>query len=291
MTEYIKNIIPRLKGFSEKVNKEELLIGKTWVWVGFNKGYSTLHFLGDKRLLISQLGDVQEGSWEFIGNNHLLHLKGSGFSVLLNHGILFKGVLIMQKQGVFDSFEVLYDEQVIPNGDVIKYIEDHLPSPTSISSGSSIPKNDYPYTVSMGEVEITLHQEPRVGMTIYSSEKYSGKVYGLPEYMGVDIQDNQITKVFVHLEVSTEKGNILVEIDNCDLDNPTGTGVFIENHELPNGKLKVKKIEPFIAVWEEIQFENGRIKSVHFLNIINTVLIVVLSLMIVGSIYELIVNS
>lgn len=266
MIEYIKNIIPRLRGFSEKVNKEELLIGKTWVWVGFNQGYSTLHFLGDKRLLISQLGDVQEGSWEFIGNNHLLHLKGSGFSVLLNHGILFKGVLIMQKQGVFDSYEVLYDEQLIPDGDVIKYIEDHLPTSPPIPPVPPIPISDYPFTISVGEVDITLHQEPRVGMTVYSSENFNGKVYGWPKDKGLEILNNRITKVFFHAEVTTEKGIIYVEIDNFNWDHPKGIGAFKESSLIPNGKYSVISVKPSKPHWDDIYFENGLISEVRYLS-------------------------
>ena len=74
MIEYIKNILPRLKAASQKVNQKEQLVDKTWVWVGFADEFSTIHFLRDQRLLVTKLGNVQEGKWEFIGNE-LIHLS------------------------------------------------------------------------------------------------------------------------------------------------------------------------------------------------------------------------
>jgi hypothetical protein len=263
MIEYIKNIIPRLRGFSEKVNKEELLIGKTWVWVGFNQGYSTLHFLGDKRLLISQLGDVQEGSWEFIGNDHLLHLKGSGFSVLLNHGILFKGVLIMQKQGVLDSYEVLYDEQVIPNGDVIKYIESQITKPFTIDQASEV-KNDYPYSIFISGTELLFDKYPEVGMIIHSSEVFSGKVYRLPKNRAVEILNNRIIKVFYPVELVTKTGVLVLEIE-IFLDNkPKGIGFFKNKDELPDGEFIIESINPSHFNWKRIFFKKGSITRVSY---------------------------
>ena len=52
MIEYIKNILPRLKAASQKVNQKEQLVDKTWVWVGFAEEFSTIHFFRDQRLLV-----------------------------------------------------------------------------------------------------------------------------------------------------------------------------------------------------------------------------------------------
>jgi hypothetical protein len=279
MIEYIKNIIPRIKRYSQKVDKEELLIDKTWVWVDFNSGYTTFHFLRDNRLLISQMGNVQEGKWEFIGNNQLLNVKGEGFNVLLNQGILFEGVLIMQKQGVFDSYEVLYDEQLIPDGDVIQYIEDQLSKVISIS-GLDKSKKDYPFTVFAGETEITLHQEPRVGMTIYSSENFNGKVYGLPKYMGVEVLNNRIKNVFLHAEVTTDEGVLLLEIENCDWELPRGSVFFKESNKVPDGEYNVISSNPDISSWEKFNCKNGKILNVSSLSNVNIFFIAVFSLLI-----------
>lgn len=263
MIEYIKNIIPRIKSFSQKVDKEELLIGKTWVWVGFDQGYTTFHFLRDNRLLISQLGNVQEGKWEFIGNNQLLNVRGERFNVLLNNGILFEGVLIMQKQGVLDNFEVLYDEQVIPDGNIVGYIESRIPRVRDFPE-DPIEQSIYPLTVVVNESELTFSKKPSIGDVIISKTAFTGKISSLYNNIGVVIEDNQIKSVFLNDSIITDKGIIDLEVTNCSLDYPSGTGVFRNNKNAPDGKFYVTSNSNNQQEWVKIYFEKGNIKSVGF---------------------------
>ncbi|MFN5910342.1 MAG: hypothetical protein ACK45H_03310 [Bacteroidota bacterium] len=265
MIEYIKNIIPRIKSYSERVDKEELLLDKTWVWVDFNKGYSTFHFLRDKRLLISNLGDVQEGSWEFIGKD-LLHLKGEGFNVLLNHGIIFKGVLIIQKKGVLDSYEILYDEAVVPDGDIIKYIDNKL---LKISQPIQPSKPEIPtnFTTYLCGREINVPNPPKTGQKIQYPELLSGKIVDIPDSLGVEIENNVIRKVFKAAQLHTSKGIIQVEVENLDWNNPVGQGYFRDsNHNLPNGDFSIYYSEPSFLDWKKIVFQNGKITRVGYLS-------------------------
>jgi hypothetical protein len=278
MIEYIKNIIPRIQGYSQKVDKEELLLNKTWVWIGFNTGYSTFHFLRDNRLLISQLGDVQEGKWEFIGNNHLLHIKGEGFNVLLNHGILFKGVLIMQKQGVIDTFEILYDEAVVEDGDVVKYIESHLPR---VLPSDPLPVPDFPYNTTVNGVYITIEDIPNKGDMISAVELFSGKVTKLPKNYGIEVENNVITRVFYTARARTESGTIELEIDNLNWYHPKGYGYFQNNHQIPNGNYITKSIEPIHIEWKRLEFDNGRLKGVGYLDT-HTIVFLLVGLLLVG---------
>jgi hypothetical protein len=258
MIEFIKNILPRLKAASQKVNKKEQLVDRTWVWVGFAEEFSTIHFLRDQRLLVTKRGDVTEGKWEFVGNE-LIHLSSEGFNIMLNHGILFGGLLVIQKQGVFDHFEVLYDQIEIPDGDVVKYIEAKLPP---LPQDPPLPLSDYPFCIFVDEHDISFDQKPKIDSIINSSKLFSGKVIGLPNNLGVEIVENRVTRVFYFAVADTDAGNIELEIDNCNWKLPNGSGRFKNTTLTPNGVFKINQIEPSFLSWKKIFLEQGNIKRV-----------------------------
>jgi hypothetical protein len=256
MIEYIKNILPRLKAFSQKVNQKEQLVDKTWVWVGFAEEFSTIHFLRDQRLLVTKLGNVQEGKWEFIGNE-LIHLSGEGFNIMLNHGILFGGLLVIQKQGVLDHLEVLYDQIEIPDGDVVKYIEAKL----LLIESQPVLREVYPYTIHVDAFEITFSRRPLIGSFVTSLELFSGKVEGLPNNLRVEIIDNMVTRVYYFAVAETNAGFIEMEIENCDWENPKGKCYFQLDNSIPDGEFTIISMKPKMS-WKRIVLRNGEIDFV-----------------------------
>ncbi len=270
MIEYIKNILPRLKAASQKVNRKAQLVDKTWVWVGFAEEFSTIHFLRDQRLLVTKLGNVQEGKWEFIGTE-LIHLSGEGFNIMLNHGIIFGGVLVIQKQGVFDHFEVLYDQIEIPDGDVVKYIDANLPP---LNPDPLPPRPDYPFSIFIDEHEMCFHKKPTVNSNVSSSKMFSGKVIGLPKNLGVEIVENNVVRVFYFAVAETDEGAIELEIDNCDWNLPQGSALFKEATQIPNGEFKINHIEPSFLAWKKLFIDKGKLKRIVSTDIIEYLVMV-----------------
>ncbi len=284
MIEYIKNILPRLKAASQKVNQKEQLVDKTWVWVGFADEFSTIHFLRDQRLLVTKLGNVQEGKWEFIGNE-LIHLSSEGFNIMLNHGIIFGGVLVIQKQGVFDHFEVLYDQMEIPDGDVVKYVEYNLPQRIE---DSTLTSSIYPFNVFVDKHEICFDKKPTVNSIVSCSKLFSGKVMGLPNNLGVEIVENNVVRVFYFAVVETDEGAIELEIDNCDWNLPKGSSRFKENNIIPNGLYKINSIEPSFLSWRILVVENGKVKRVGYWGAIEyTVFVIFIGLVLFAILYSM----
>jgi hypothetical protein len=285
MIEYIKNILPRLKAASQKVNRKAQLVDKTWVWVGFADEFSTIHFLRDQRLLVTKLGNVQEGKWEFIGNE-LIHLSGEGFNIMLNHGIIFGGVLVIQKQGVFDHFEVLYDQIEIPDGDFVKYIEANLPP---LNPDPPLPpRSDYPFSIFVEEHEMCFHKKPTVNSNVSSSKVFSGKVTGLPNNLGVEIVENNVVRVFYFAVAETDEGAIELEIDNCDWNLPKGFSRFKESNIIPNGLYKINSVEPSFLSWRILVLENGKVKRVGYWGAIEyTVFVIFIGLILFAILYSL----
>jgi hypothetical protein len=263
MIEWLKSILPRIKEYSIKLDKAETLVDKTWVWVGFDKNYTSLHFLRDQRLLISKQGNVQEGTWEFISND-LLHIKGDGFNMLLNHGVLYEGVLIIQKKGVFDQYEVFYDELVIPDGDIVKHIETKITK--TIENSKIKSTSGSPFTVYVKGVNLLFPGKPVVGMRIDSLSTFSGKVYNLPNNDGVEIVKNSVKKVFKMAYVKTASGTIDIEIHNNDYHNPKGVGFYKDKISLPSGEFEVEEVVPNNISWQKVFFVDGNLKRVSYSN-------------------------
>jgi hypothetical protein len=263
MITWIKSVLPRISKYAVNLDKTELLVDKTWVWLGFQKGYSTFHFLRDNRLLITRLGNVQEGQWEFIGSQ-LLHVKGINFNVMLNHGILFEGVLIIQKQGVVDGYELLFDEAIIPNGDVVSYVNSKLDN--QIEQTPTI-QNDYPITVYINDHELTIPSQPEIGLRINSNTTiYNGKINGLPSFMGVIIENNIVVSVFFEAKIETDQGEIEIEIKNLNWIHPKGSAFMRGVNTLPDGKYNILNCEPSNLDWKTISFQDGNLISVGYLD-------------------------
>lgn len=272
MVNWIKSILPRITKYAVNLNKTELLVDKTWVWLGFQEEHSTFHFLRDNRLLITRLGNVQEGEWEFIGTT-LLHLKGVNFNIMLNHGILFEGVLIIQKQGLVDGYELLFDQSIIPDGDVVSYINSKLNN--QIEQTPTI-QNDYPRTVFINDHQITFPSQPEIGLRINANMAlYNGKIKGLPSFMGVIIENNIVVSVFFEAKIETDQGEIEIEIENLNWDNPIGSAEMTEKKTLPDGKYKILNCNPSFLDWKTASFLNGKLNSVGYLD--NTITIVLVS--------------
>jgi hypothetical protein len=274
MIDYIRNILPRLRLASQKVDKREQLVDKTWVWVGFGDVFTTIHFLRDQRLLVTKLGDVNEGRWELISND-LIHISGEGFNRMLNHGIIFQGLLLLQIQGIPDHIEVFYDHREIPDGDVINYIETHLPTIESKSILSDV----YPYTLKVEDCEICFNQKPSTNSLVSSSKVFSGRVVGLPDHLGVELIENKIIRVYYFAIVETNSGYIELEIENCDWENPKGKGYIQVENSIPNGEYTIISMKPNRS-WKRISFKNGEIDFVGSLS--KDVLTAILILLVTG---------
>jgi hypothetical protein len=104
---------------------------------------------------------------------------------------------------------------------------------------------------------------------------YSGKIKGLPSFMGVIIENNIVVSVFFEAKIETDQGEVEIEIENLNWDNPIGSGEMTEEKTLPDGKYKILNCNPSFLDWKTASFLNGKLNSVGYLD--NTITIVLVS--------------
>lgn len=66
MLEYLSNLLPRLRQYSETLDKKEILIDQPWVLI--DKGLNKQQYIFERsgRLLVSVNGETEIGKWEYI---------------------------------------------------------------------------------------------------------------------------------------------------------------------------------------------------------------------------------
>jgi len=254
MIDWIRNIVPRIRNYSTDLNRIETLVDKTWIWHEFQDGHSTFHFLRDGRLLITKSGDVDEGFWELIPGG-LLHIKGTNFNYMLNQGILFKGVLLIKKQGVADSLEIFYDEAEIPGRDLKAYLNE------KINELEMIHKPGF-YTVFFDGLQLFIPENPVVGRQIKELTGYSVVTYNfikLPNSKACDIENGIILRYYLYTHITADNHTILLKIyNNFDWSNPEGTAEYIDSSSIVNGVFSISDNSDIQGV---ITINNGNIIS------------------------------
>jgi len=123
MNDYIKNIIPRIQQFSFNLNEKEKFIDKPWA-VKDNRGNLLRYtFKRDNRLLMTQNGIVQEGSWEFINGINGIFLKIKNKKVLLRHLFMDEKLLVLKLDGPSNEWLILANEQKVPDLNALEHLE------------------------------------------------------------------------------------------------------------------------------------------------------------------------
>lgn len=107
MKEYLKDLIPRVKKFSSKLDILTLLVSKNWVLVNNNIPIKKVFiFRRNNQLLISENGAVNIGQWEHLNSGALL-LFFQNTKLLFSHGFVDDNVLVLKLDGtnIFYLFE------------------------------------------------------------------------------------------------------------------------------------------------------------------------------------------
>ena len=77
MIDYIKAILPNIQAFSSSLNKKAIFLNHPWVIVNEEGEKEKLIFQRNGNLLISKVGDVKTGKWEYLSHlNSLLIVRG-----------------------------------------------------------------------------------------------------------------------------------------------------------------------------------------------------------------------
>lgn len=122
MNHTINNIIPKLKQFAQKIEFKNAIVGKIWV---FPEQGSTIHdyeFTSDGKLYMSVNGNIQIGKWEILPTGRIV-IDRVVDKIMLNFDFALDGIVVMKKTSNSAIPFLLYNKEVIPDGNILAYLE------------------------------------------------------------------------------------------------------------------------------------------------------------------------
>lgn len=241
---YIKNLLPRLKQFSENLDRKEIFIEIPWVIVDDNLNQQKYIFKKNGDLVMSLNGQVTIGKWEYLSAARSLLIDRIQDKILLNQNFIAPAVMVLKKDGFKDENFILANEILLPDLNVADYLRRLLYQKSNIKgiklrNGEYLELNDYKDEVNRNYVTIEGEPVPDETIQLLTSKK---------KYV---FKDSRILKVLVKEIYDTDKGRIVVEQQENAAPS-TGDFVFQNNNPAPDGRYRV-------GFMRHITIENGRV--------------------------------
>jgi len=251
MIQYINDLIPRLKQFSENLDKKELFIEIPWVIVDNNLNQQKFIFRRNGDFVMSLNGQVTIGKWEYLSAARSLLIDRIQDKILLNQNFIDPAVMVLKMDGLKDENLILANEILLPDLNVADYLQKLFYQKNNIvveqlKIGGFLEFNNYDGFGYVGN-KVTIEGKPVSDGFIELSESEKKLV----------IKDSQIIKVIAKKSYETNKGLITVEEDH-NYSYSKGDFVFQNNEAAPDGKYR-------LGFMRNITVSNGRITKVPFI--------------------------
>ncbi len=124
MLDFITNLLPRLRQFSQSLDYTELFADKPWVLLDEDGQQQTSIFQRGGKLIMSLDGKVQMGTWEYIAAAQSLLIDRGADQLLLNHFFFTEALLVLARDGRAESKFVLANKLLIPDLDIGKHLRE-----------------------------------------------------------------------------------------------------------------------------------------------------------------------
>ncbi len=131
MNHTIKNLIPRLKQFAQKIEFKNAIVGKVWVFPEQGTAIHDYEFTSDGKLYMSINGNIQIGKWEILPTGRIV-IDRIVDKIILNFDFALDGIIILNKTSRDEAPFLLYNKAIIPDGNILAHIENILNNPHKI---------------------------------------------------------------------------------------------------------------------------------------------------------------
>lgn len=125
MYEFIHKLLPRIKQYSESLDKKELFVDQPWIFIDPEGRRHQYIFRRDGKLIISLNGNAQIGSWEHIAAAKSLLVDRIRDKVLLNQGFVQDAIMVLRMDGQRENM-VLINERIIPDLNIEPFLTKFL---------------------------------------------------------------------------------------------------------------------------------------------------------------------
>lgn len=241
---YLNNLIPRLKEFSNNLDKKEFFIEIPWVVVDDNLNQQKYIFKRDGELIMSLNGQVTIGKWEYLSSAISLLIDRTQDKILLNQNFIDSAVMILKKDGLKEDYFMLANEILLPDLNITDYLKKIYYEKNNIAirqlkSGEFLEFNNFNGSLLNNTVTIEGELVPDGEVELEKSKRKC------------IIKDSKIVKILIRETFITNKGEIVIELQENW--SPTkGDLVFQNNSPAPDGKYR-------IGFMDHIKVENGKI--------------------------------
>lgn len=123
MIEFLKNIIPRIKKYSNELDKTENFVDKDWVFINNYGEKEEYIFERDNKLVMTDKNGTKIGSWRLLPTGHLLVQRSKDDYEKLANMFIQQACLILQRSSNNDKPFVLINQQLIPDLNVVSYLK------------------------------------------------------------------------------------------------------------------------------------------------------------------------
>ena len=189
MKEFLLNILPRIKVFSEELDIAERIIDHPWVWINEGAANQKLIFRRGGDLLMIDSGNVQVGSWEIIKSLNSILIDRKSDKILMNYAFANEFVMLLRKDST-DEIVPFVNEAKLPNLDFTNYLKTLEntrinPEPSPRQELQAQPVDDKP-ALTHFKVSIPLEGYP---------EKYRMTVFAYLKLRDKDIFSDQLLQM------------------------------------------------------------------------------------------------
>src|ERR1700740_1073147 len=102
MLPFVKNLLPRLVQFSNRLDQTSIFIDKPWIMIDEKNNYHNYTFHKDGRLMMRLNGIVKYGAWEYLSGSNSLVINRVTDIILLNQVFIQDGLMLLKKDGLTD---------------------------------------------------------------------------------------------------------------------------------------------------------------------------------------------
>lgn len=256
MKDYLKSWIPRIQSFSLKLDKLSKLYNQPWVLVNDINDFIKIIFQEKGKLLVSKNGVVSNGSWELISTANSILLDISGEKRLYNHEFIDNGLMILKLDGNTTDFFVLANQNIIPDLDVLNYLDANYSKPIHVNKKSTFkPLYEKELPLTNGNVLQIVKNLGYFGSTeVKINHKHvPDGFYRLSDSnIAYEIQGSRI-KMEYYIEKFKQDNGLFIEVGGNRISGITkGSPVWLNGNEAPDGQYKK-------GWFAKIEVRNGRI--------------------------------
>lgn len=249
MIAYINSILPKIKEYSESLDRRALLVEQPWVLIDKELNYQKFIFKKNNELLMSQNGIVTTGKWEYIPGAKSLLIDRIKDKILLNQEFVDKGLIILKYDGFDNNYFCLVNENIVPDLNIERYFKSIFyqrfniaPIPLESNDTLEVIRQSPKDIVALFGQKVLLNCQPideGVFQSSKSQMKYyikNGRIVKKSKTQMVKTKDGLylhiesfLNSVYYDVKIKFNRGDI-VRIDNDYA--PDGTYVLITNKKI-----------------------------------------------------------